>query len=525
MRLGDCLLQADILFLRNIASSYQFDCSLNSKNELISTLLQNLRNEDFVSKAISSIQDLSIRDVCIQLALYPRNELTQEEIHAITSRSKAKYPSKKPLMDLFLKQGFLYPIGARKSISKYILPEEISLLLKKVVTRLMKTQVELSPVEPIIWREEKGALLRDIELFLKQCDLTQMKLTVEGVIFKKQLESLMQLFEIQETPLSGKGWRFGYGKSFHMYPDRFAFLYDYCCKRELILEDFEKGVIEVTGLGKKWHEKPEENRQADLLQVYGLLYRRPIARLPFLVASITAMCEGQWVTLESVRQQIKSYLTPYYFDDEDTLFEKRILAMLIHLGVLQQGSLSSGVHVLRCSLELKQVEPMETTQSSEPEILQTNPQLFIQPNFELLVPKENVSYFSQEIEDFAELKKADVMRVYRMTKATIVRAIRTGWTEETLLNYLDQASGGMVPINVKRMIANWMGEFGKVTLYKTAVMECRTPDVAQEILQLPSIKKEIWGRIGDRHLLIREEAFEHLTQTLEELGYLPDVWS
>ncbi|MDB5084671.1 MAG: hypothetical protein JWN30_1557 [Bacilli bacterium] len=522
MRLGDCLLQTDILLLRDIASNYQLECSRFSKNDLISTILQTFRRRSFVSDAYRQVSEEAVRDVWVQLALYPRNELSAEDVDVITKRAAARFPVKKPILSKLMQQGWIYRVGSRESLYKYIIPDEIRLQMRQTLTETVKSQVELSSEDPVIWREEAGSILRDISTFLQRAVSPGLKLTVDGTIFKKQFEKLMELSELQEEPLSGTGWRFGYGRRFHQYPDRFAFIYDYCYLRALIQEDLEAGVLRITQEGKEWAQQSLVDRKADLLNSYALLYRRPIPRLSLIIASIQTVCEGNWVTVDSLKKVIQPYLASYYFDTEDILFERRIIGMLVHLGLLQYGSLSTGVHVVR--MNDSSVVPASWAQAEPDTQKETEPVLFIQPNFEVLVPKECVDVYCKDLEDMADLRSVDMMRVYRINKTTTQRAIRVGWTDSSLFEFLDRASGGLMPVNVRRMMQTWMEEYGKVTLYKAAVMECRTPEVADEVVQLPGIKSEVWGRIGDRHLLIREEAFENVAKTLEQMGYSPDLW-
>lgn len=48
-------------------------------------------------------------------------------------------------------------------------------------------------------------------------------------------------------------------------------------------------------------------------------------------------CSKQWVTVSSLYGRIESLIKPFYYDAPASIFEERILIMMLHLGMVRIG--------------------------------------------------------------------------------------------------------------------------------------------------------------------------------------------
>ncbi|HEU4964552.1 MAG TPA: helicase-associated domain-containing protein, partial [Bacilli bacterium] len=149
--------------------------------------------------------------------------------------------------------------------------------------------------------------------------------------------------------------------------------------------------------------------------------------------------------------------------------------------------------------------------------------LILQPNFDLLVPLEEFHRLEWELDEVTDLIRVDTMRVHRLTKTSVFRALDNGWTGETVLDFLREETGDMVPGNVERMIEQWAAEFGRVRLYRAVVVECREGMLAADLKKIPEVREHVRLELTDTHFLIGEEGVPVLQQMLDKLGYQAEI--
>jgi hypothetical protein len=66
------------------------------------------------------------------------------------------------------------------------------------------------------------------------------------------------------------------------------------------------------------------------------LYRKPIPHLPIITRWIATLGHPQWVRAEAAYQAVEPWLSPYFYETKESLFQK-VIQMLVHLGVLALG--------------------------------------------------------------------------------------------------------------------------------------------------------------------------------------------
>ncbi len=76
------------------------------------------------------------------------------------------------------------------------------------------------------------------------------------------------------------------------------------------------------------------------------LYRKPIPRIAVIVKWIDLLAQGGWYRSQEVKKVVGDWLNTYYYETGENLF-KRILQLMLHLGLVRIGEMSSGEQVLR----------------------------------------------------------------------------------------------------------------------------------------------------------------------------------
>ena len=374
MNLADMLGYADIQQLSRIAVEYQCECNGNSKNELIQTILSAVSRRDIFEEQVSrlGLEDLRFLN---SLLFDSRSSFSMEDLTARiqqskfgeeqtgnvrsagevqpaeskgTSKSKSaqggakkKAKSPEPVKELtprdiilkFKHQGWLFNGLAGPNRYMFHVPADLKTRLRDTLERKMSGMVEAAE-EPQAYRDEQGLLSEDLYHLLQYVQRYEVPTSSDGSMYKRNLQQLMEYMGVREAfPQKGE-WRFGYGRKFHVYPNRLALLYDFAVDSKLLVETPERLMLTQTGLERLTEEPVDET--AKLYRFWLKLYRTPIPNLVALVNWIDRLAR-QWVTAESLQRTLLPYVKPYYYDTSESVFAHRIAAMMLHLGLVRIG--------------------------------------------------------------------------------------------------------------------------------------------------------------------------------------------
>ncbi len=96
--------------------------------------------------------------------------------------------------------------------------------------------------------------------------------------------------------------------------------------------------------------------------------------------------------------------------------------------------------------------------------------LIVQPNFELVALAPVSEALLVKLDCFAERISLEHIAQYRLTKASVTRAIQTGLHAENIKTTLEQASGGDVPQNVQYSLVEWERQARRIEMWRNATL-------------------------------------------------------
>ncbi|NQX64870.1 hypothetical protein HQN90_01900 [Paenibacillus alba] len=338
MNLADMLSYADIHDLGRIAHTYECQCNGHSKNELIQSILSTALRREIFEK---HIQSLNLEDIRFlnSLLFDSRNAFSIEELIARVQQSRFEKDESsdwnpRDMVIKFKKLGWLFNGYSQQTKFLFHVPEDLKRKFSDALTNQFKQSLQLSS-EPTVYRDEQMLIVDDIFHFLTfisgQPDIP---LTADGSMYKRQLQQLLDRLSVQEEMVPKGTWRFGYGRLFKEYPNRFSFIYDYCYYRNLISEH---GL--TLRLTEEGNSRLTEGKKENLTEVYKFwlrLYKNPIPNLPSMAGWIDRL-GGQWVTMASLSDVLCKLVKPFYYDSSTSIVEQRILQMMMHLGLIRIG--------------------------------------------------------------------------------------------------------------------------------------------------------------------------------------------
>ncbi|WP_164472703.1 hypothetical protein [Cohnella candidum] len=375
MNLADMLCYADIDQLTRIAQTYDCHTGSHSKNELIQSILtvihrrevlesrmEEMSGDDlrflnsllFENRMVYSMEELKARAigtaVTAAAAVLPESgkPAPKPDAKAKGTRSKKKQAvpaepagpedTARQTITRFKRFGWLFNGFSQQTRYLYQVPEDVKRRLCDALERKFRLRLE-EREEPPVYRDERGLLAEDLTVFLKYVRDNDCPLSVDGVLYKRQLGQVLELMSVREEGPGKTGWRFGYGRKFRDYPDRFSLLYDFAYYEGLIRENPDRLIVTEEGLNTADGQRRID--PAELYRFWLRVYKGPIANLTALVQWVNRL-SAAWTTVSSLFEVLRPLIRSYYFDQEQDVLERRVLGMMMHLGLLRWGETSSG---------------------------------------------------------------------------------------------------------------------------------------------------------------------------------------
>ncbi|MHA7963490.1 hypothetical protein ACX93W_05035 [Paenibacillus sp. CAU 1782] len=359
MNLSDMLGYADIGQLSRIAAVYNCQCNGNSKNDLIQSILSTVSRHDVFDSQIDTMkldelrflnsllfenrEAYSLEDL-VARAQQSRFGLEQEPAKSESAPTKPKQRKKKQPQepepfsprDMILRfkhQGWLFNGFSGPNRYMFQVPGDLKERFRETLRRRFAEELVYSD-EPPFYRDEQTLLKDDVNLFLKYVQRHEIGLMPDGSMYKRFVLQALEHMAIREEMPSKGEWRFGYGRHFNQYPDRFSFLYDYCMSIGALEES--GGRLTVAEGGRARLAEPPLQDDERLYRYWLKLYKTPVSNLLSLVHWIQALA-SDWVTAESLKKSLLPFVKPYYYDSAEAVLERRVWTMMLHLGLLRIG--------------------------------------------------------------------------------------------------------------------------------------------------------------------------------------------
>ncbi|MFC5467750.1 hypothetical protein ACFPPD_03400 [Cohnella suwonensis] len=392
MNLADMLSYSDIAELSAIAEAYGCECSSHSKNELIQSILSTVQRRDVLESRVGEVTGNDLRFLNSLLfesrSAYSLEELKARAIggessgastglvvagntgdtaaSAVTKPLAAKGKERKKKTDAvksppgpdetarqsisrFKRNGWLFNGFSQHTRYLFQVPEDVKTRLGDALEKRFRHSLDFVS-EPPAYRDEASLLAEDAGAFLKYVRDNDVPLTSDGVMYKRQLSLALERMSVSETIPSRGGWRFGYGRKFRDYPDRFSLLYDYVYSEGFVAELADR--LELTEQGRNAADGFAKTDQTKLYRCWLRQYKAPVPNLTTLAQWIMRLTP-EWTTVDSVCRILQPLARSYYYDTQRDVLENRVLRMLMHLGALRWGETDKGEAVVKLTSQGK----------------------------------------------------------------------------------------------------------------------------------------------------------------------------
>ncbi|MGA7912758.1 MAG: helicase-associated domain-containing protein, partial [Candidatus Dormiibacterota bacterium] len=150
----------------------------------------------------------------------------------------------------------------------------------------------------------------------------------------------------------------------------------------------------------------------------------------------------------------------------------------------------------------------------------------VQPNFEVIALAPVSEGLLLNLDRFAERIRLEHIAQYRLTKASVTRAIQAGLQAETIQQIVEQAIGGPIPQNVQYSLIEWERQARRIELWQDVTL-LEVDDAA--LLDQLFANAETRPLFGRRLSHLLAEVFTDQLSTVQEIlwqrDYLPALVS
>jgi len=332
MTLAELLTYVDISHLKKIHLYYNLESNANSKNQLICSILRFLDKKNVI-KTFKTLNEDENKFTHL-LILDTTTFFTLEELSSKAETIYKEEEKQRQLLFSILKKGWLFPGYSQQTRNFYYIPEDLKHNLLWHILQPFKNRTNCLLKDPLSYLDHENLIFFDLYIFLSFVYRNIISLNQDGSIPKIKQKSLFKHFNVTEKCID-KGPRFGFGRRYHQYPDRFSLLYDYAYYKGYI-EEGNDYLLKLTPKGKEFLEKNDKEEINEIYRFWLRLYKKPIPNLSIVLRLINYLILKDWFKLNVVFNVIKPWLNDFYYENKETLFLK-IINMLVYLGILKFG--------------------------------------------------------------------------------------------------------------------------------------------------------------------------------------------
>jgi len=410
-----------------------------------------------------------------------------------------------------VRRGLAYAVGWQRRPVRYVMPQDVEESLSEYAAELLRSTLEVLPKEAEA-RESGAALVRDLFVFLSYVDHYGIGLTGQGKLYKRTMRTMLERLEVREE-LSDAG---GMG-----YPPRFGIIARYSYGRDLV--EHVEGRLHITKRFEQWLDLSALEKVSDVLAYEWSLFGQHHSLIQTTIKILSILPPHQAVSLVALSETAQRYgpvgreggMRRIRAGREQVLW---ILQELYWVGViaLDAAEVDRATHVALTGMG-KGVLSGEASGASEPPVAE----LFVQPNFEILVPRELDLKLRFQLERFAELVSVDQMLTYRIGRDSVYRGAERGMESEEILSFLETHSKVPLPQNLRYSISDWAGRYGEIQFRNAFLLCTETPELADEIKASQIFAPFIEGELSPSALIVHREAYHTLVERLQKAGYFP----
>ncbi|WP_189019367.1 helicase-associated domain-containing protein [Paenibacillus marchantiophytorum] len=361
--------------------------------------------------------------------------------------------------------------------------------------------------------------------FLAACSQqAALPLTNKGTLHKKQLLKLTQHVKLPPDILRSAGLSYAFRE---IYDDRAALMLELAIQLGCLASDGNHYLFQKDAT-LSWLQGRYKHQQKRLY----LIWRQLMTPAPVWLQHTLALMERaeikQWCEIDALIQGVRSICTQSAQIKDSSSLREAIFSLWLNplrlFGFVEIGSDQDDELWFRWLLP----PSAEAAREGSGEEVPLNsgatdkvPSMYVQPDFELLLPPDVPLRTEWTIAALAELRTTELVRTYHLTKESVFRAWELGIDGEEIVRILETYAYHEVPAPISVTLRQWADQVGKLYLEEVTLLRCRSSDVADALMRNEKCASFLGQRIGESDFIADAKHLPLLTKCLEQMGFNP----
>lgn len=500
------------------------------------TIAEEIRKQlDNALPAVSSKEDYSLQQLLIAPDVLELLYTTLREMEMLTLRlivtafgcepfddAKLGRSGRSQLSGAAIKVGLMrlcrkgIVFALRKSWGEqlYMLPADTMAIWSKLLFPVNHQQLHSTKEETITTSSIEGPLpSARILTALAYCFREGLPLTQKGTIAKRHVMKLTAKLRLLDNEARVPAIRY-VGED--TYPFTFAAIVDMCLRFGLLKAQAHSYMLNEDKLNIWLEQSEEEMNQSIYASLFQLLVPVEPSMRHWIVRS-EEQAPRCWFSIKQLITELEQRMIIQSGSLHIDGIISHWLQPLESLGFIEMGYSLDGERTARWTTPAARTE---AHQAAVEHSLKNEP-IFVQPDFEIIVPP-GVSYKARwELEQFAEQEQAGGISRYRLTRECTIQALEAGYAAERILSTLRKHAKYGVPELVEYSLTQWAGQYGRAAVEDAVIFRCRDEDTAREMQQNVKLKPFLLEQIGPLVWLVEPSSAQALFGQLEACGYSP----
>jgi len=307
-----------------------------------------------------------------------------------------------------------------------------------------------------IMNEAKPGLVLDLFHTLVFVAMDHLPLTTKGTVHKKSIQKLIERLNLKEEDLNKLTLQISDAENV---PIHVATILDLLYYLKLVTREPKHIVVQEKTL-YMWLNMNTEQMTSVLVEI---VIERYGAYHPEMQHWCCLICQpvflsGQWVEVEQLLDwMIQEQMINSSQGDEMRILAKAWLRALAGFGWMDVGRVSGNRICFRWSISADEV--LNAFHDDSGNLLQlhdaTASRLYVQPDFDIIVLPDVPYVLRWKLMMFTEIGKSDRMSIYRLTKDSIMQAVKRGVGIDAILNFMAEYSETGVPEHISLTLRQW----------------------------------------------------------------------
>lgn len=506
LKYDECLQQAPPGYLEGMAARAGAPADL-SRRELIAWLTDRALSRSTLAELVDSFDDPVVATLKGIVYSAGGSGVTVEQCNARIRQLTGKGErGASQLLGQLIDSGLVF-VGRVNYRQVYFVPDDVRRLLVDVLSSRVLERVKVDDAGVSGRREDGSAILGDLLRFLSFMRKHEVRITQAGVIYRRVQREIMATFLIREEIADD-------ASELAEYPERLAFIIGFARWRRLI--ERGQGQMRLTDRVQDWLRSPAWQMWSDLYQYWREVTSSRDSDFETILSLALSLAAGSWIGLGKLVNEVEPMTADRYHGNMELRLQKQFVNPLLFCGWLASGTAEGGATAFRITAAGRAVFTGDVPVHEDSETT-----LLLQPNFELLVPRNIDPAILWELESLADLIKPDQIMVYAISRDSVYRALCNGWTGDDIIGFLSGYSRSGVPQNVLCDLREWSDAYGRVRFQEVCLLSCDNPALAEAIRASRRTGPYILGAISPVALLIDKNQYDDILRALIADGHLP----